>query len=327
MGTPTRFTANEILADAYADIGVLGAGETMTADMAQQGLRRLNRMISQMATQELTFPFLARQVFPITALKNTYTIGPGGDLDTQRPMTIDGCGLLLTPTIASAAITGVSTTTRTFTVAGDQTGAFLSGSDCIVTGSTGNDGSYTVVSAVYASSTTITVDEVVPSSVADGTIEVLADDTSTVEIPVGLLTDNAYQAIQIKGMPNTLFTQAYYNATYAGGLGTLWLWPKPTQATNAIVLYVAQQIAQFADLVTAYDFPPGYADLFEYGVALRLAPAFGQANADIIGPLRQQFATAVALVKRSNLKPNDMPIDAALVNGAGSIYNILTGNG
>lgn len=323
--TPVSFNASQVITDAYTDLGVLGQGETLSAYLAQDGLRRLNRLIAQLKLQEFTFPFIARQVFPITTSQNTYTVGPGGDLETQRPQAIEGAGLLLSPSTGSFAITAVSGSS--FTVAGDQTGSFPSGSDFDVTGSTANDGSYTIVTAVYGSATVITVAEPVPDATVDGTIEVFGELNSTTERPIALLTDNAFQAIQVKGMTNVQWTQAYYNATYTNDRGTLWLWPKPTTAVNAIVLYLNQQIEGFADLTTAYSFPPGYADLFEYGLALRLAPPSAVGNPTVLGQLQQLYQAAVALVKRGNVKFNDMPTDGAITTQRGSLYNILTGNG
>lgn len=68
------------------------------------------------------------------------------------------------------AITAVSTGSKTFTIAGDHAVSFPAGLKFSVWGSTGNDGRYTVVSAVYGSATVITVSEAVPNSTADGTL-------------------------------------------------------------------------------------------------------------------------------------------------------------
>src|ERR1051326_4591129 len=155
--TPILFSARTVIQLAYEDVGVFQAGEAVPPAQAQTALQRLNAFINQCQTQEFTFPFIARQVLPIASLQSTYTIGPGGDFDVDRPVSINGAGLLLQLSIGTFAITGVDRTAGTFTVAGDQTGSFLSGSDAIVTGSTGNDGSYTIVSAVFGTATTIPV--------------------------------------------------------------------------------------------------------------------------------------------------------------------------
>lgn len=323
--TPVSFNANEVIAASLRDLGVLAASATPHGWQSVQALKALNLLITMLRTQEFSVPFISRQVFPITALQNTYTIGPGGDLDTERPQQIDGCGLLLTPDTGSFAITGASVSNRTFTVAGDQTGSFPSGSDFLVSGSTGNDGNYTIISAVFGSATVISVSEAVPSAVVDGTITTLTDANATTEIPIGVITDNAYQAIRVKGMQNTQFTQCYYNPTYQGGLGLIWLWPKPTVSYNALVLYLDDYVATFPDLVTNVWFPPGYFDIFEYGLGKRLCLPYGKVGSPEAQEIAQNYATALNLVKRQNVKRNDMPNEAAAITGPGGIYNILSG--
>lgn len=89
----------------------------------------------------------------------------------------------LTGTKADAVISGVATTAYaidgvTAALGGpfvhngvDVTAAFPKGSVFAVTGSTGNDGNYTVVSSVFSTNTTITVVETVPNAVADGNMD------------------------------------------------------------------------------------------------------------------------------------------------------------
>lgn len=70
------------------------------------------------------------------------------------------------------AVTAVSQANKTFTVAGNQTATFTANKVFIVTGSTGNDKLYTVVSSTFGAATVITVRETLPSAVADGNIKV-----------------------------------------------------------------------------------------------------------------------------------------------------------
>ena len=75
----------------------------------------------------------------------------------------------------SFAVTGtvVSGAGGSFQVSGDQTSLFTVGTTFSVTGSTGNDGPYTVTSSSFAASlTTIVVDGSIPIATADGTVDV-----------------------------------------------------------------------------------------------------------------------------------------------------------
>jgi hypothetical protein len=248
--TPVRFTATAVITAALADINALAQGETATAAEAQDCLRRLNALVSQLRLQEFTIPFLSREGFALVADQAAYTIGPLGEFVTQRPQSLYGAGLQL----------------------------------------------------------------------------LAVDDAPATEIPLGILTDDAYEAIQVKDLSNSQPTQVYYSATYADGLGQIWLWPTPDTADNSLVLYLSPAVDGFDDLVTEYDFPPGYFDLFEYGLALRLLAPYGFSNSATRGDLQAQFATASTLVKRQNVSRNDMPMDpGAVIGGRGSVYNILSG--
>lgn len=69
------------------------------------------------------------------------------------------------------AVAAVDTVGETFSIAGDHVGEFPTGRTFTVFGSTGNDGLWTVASAVYVGpNTVITVTGNVTSGVADGSI-------------------------------------------------------------------------------------------------------------------------------------------------------------
>lgn len=93
-------TASVIVTGAYDLLGVYAPGDTIaTADQAD-GLRRLNLLVGQWATQDLTIPVTSRTVHALTANKGgpalPYTIGPGGDFTESRPsLGFTGAGLLM----------------------------------------------------------------------------------------------------------------------------------------------------------------------------------------------------------------------------------------
>ncbi len=81
-------TVVELLTQAHRDINVLGVDETMSADMAADGLATLNQMIGQWQTEKLYV--YAQKVVAVTANgSQTYTIGAGGDISTVLPSRID----------------------------------------------------------------------------------------------------------------------------------------------------------------------------------------------------------------------------------------------
>lgn len=322
--TPVSFNAQSVLTDAFLDIGVLAGNASLSPSMGQQGLRRLNNFISSLSTQPLTFPFIAREVFPIVSGQSTYTIGPGGDLDTVRPQALNGAAILLNASPQSIAITAASIPDHSFTVAGDQTAYFGVGTSFVVSGSTSNDGTYTVQFSTFNTFTVITVMETVAATTTtDGNI-LVATETTPVEVPRALITDDAYQNLRIKALSTSIFTDVYYNPTYARGLGMIFLWPTPNTTIHDLVLYRADQLAGFADLTTNYDFPPGYREMLEYNIAVILAISWGK---PITPELRQMADDSMALIKRQNTRLTDLAIDPALTNGHQGWYNIQTGSG
>lgn len=321
--TAQNFNATTVITGAFFDIGAISATGSLTAHMGQDGLRRLNNLISSWSAMPLTFPFISREVFPIVANQSTYTIGPGGDFDTVRPQSITGAALLLNASPQSYAITAVSVANSTLTVAGNQTASFPIGMTFAVLGSTGNNGTYTVRSAVFGTATVITVLEAVLDATVDGTIRV-STASNPIEIPRAVITDDAYQNLRVKQQTSLLWTEVYYNPSFARGLGLIFIWPTPTTADNDFVLYRGDQIAGFADITTNYDFPPGYQDALEYNLALRLAIPYGRM---ITPELRQMASDSLALIKRQNYKLSDLAIDPALTHDHAGWYNIQTGSG
>ena len=65
--------------------------------------------------------------------------------------------------------------------------------------------------------------------------------------------------------------------------------------------------------------PPGYQEAFLYALALRLCTPFGRP----VPPLLPQLMTeAMANMKRPNVDPGLLGVDAALTIGVGSGYNV-----
>lgn len=146
-----------------------------------------------------------------------------------------------------------------------------------------------------------------------------------VEIPRGMLTDASYQALQIKDLTNALFTNAYYNPTFASGLGQLFLWPVPdgSQPTS-LVLYHAQQLGLFTSPTAQYDLPEGTDEAIEYNLALRLSDVY-KVDSATLTTIASIARTSLAIYKRSNTPLVDLPVDAMFARDRRDGYNINTG--
>jgi hypothetical protein len=140
-----------------------------------------------------------------------------------------------------------------------------------------------------------------------------------VEVLIGQMDEDAYASLSIKSLTSALPQQCFYQTNLTNAYGTLFLWPQPQSLT--VVIYTPQAVSVPATLDSVLQGPPGYQDAFLYQLALRLCSPFGIA----VPPLLPRLATnAFENMKRPNVDPGALSIDAALVPSAGAGYNVLT---
>jgi len=320
-------TADTLIVGAMDLVGNYAPGEPIAADEKTDALRRLNNMVSGWRTQSLIVLAVERTVFPLVANKQTYTIGLGGDFNVPRPIAISGAGLWMNALAAAQTVTitrSGSAATVTLTAHG-----LAVGDETLIAGANELEynGLQTIQTVPTANTFTFTV-EGTPDTPATGTITSSAVTGQPVEIPRAVITDDGYQAIQVKNLPNLQFTAVYYNPTVP--LGTIVLWPKPDTAINQLILYLQNQFAGFADLDTDYSWPdtPGYGEMCEYNLARRLWTVY-HGSVPVPDELNKLAQEATATVKRANLKLTDLPNEAAWAIGGNRRwgYNIVTGGG
>lgn len=127
------------------------------------------------------------------------------------------------------------------------------------------------------------------------------------EVPIDVFTPQDWEGVRQKDLTSPYVQGIYYDFGWTAGLARITVWPVPTIDITSLVLYTLQALTAFADLVTNYTFPPGYAEALRYQLALRLAPEFGGllAQADT-----EKLATkALAIVKRGNNRPVQATLD------------------
>lgn len=144
-----------------------------------------------------------------------------------------------------------------------------------------------------------------------------------VEVPLAILTNDAYDAIQVKDLSNLQPTGLFYQPTYASGLGSIYLWPVPNVAYNELVIYRLSQMATFTSLSASVDLPPGADEMLVYNMAMRLAAPYGKVCPPDVMNLA---AITMRTFKRGNNKLADVPQE--VFTGTRKFgYNIQTGGG
>lgn len=81
-------TAREIIQDAFEQLTVYAPGETANSIDAARGLATLNSMLDSWSNESLACFANLEQSGTLVVGQQSYTVGPGGDFDMQRPINI-----------------------------------------------------------------------------------------------------------------------------------------------------------------------------------------------------------------------------------------------
>lgn len=85
----------DLISAALRKIGAIAPGENMSAQEAMDALGELNRMLSSWSTESLIIFAKIREEFALTPDVSKYTMGPGADFSTIRPIQIVAAGFRL----------------------------------------------------------------------------------------------------------------------------------------------------------------------------------------------------------------------------------------
>ena len=86
----TARTATQLIRDALGLTNSVGVDQTLTADETTDCLRVLNDLLEDWSTQSLAIFGLGTQTFNTVSGTATYTVGVGGNWNTNRPVRING---------------------------------------------------------------------------------------------------------------------------------------------------------------------------------------------------------------------------------------------
>jgi hypothetical protein len=128
-----------------------------------------------------------------------------------------------------------------------------------------------------------------------------------------------YNAIIVPNTTTTIPTALYIDEGFP--LRTAYLWPIP-QVDYSMNLFTWTLLEQFAAITDDVAFPPGYARMLRFNLALELAPEYGLTPSQVVaaGALDSKAA-----VKRNNITPLLMACDPAVTRRT-TAWNWLTGS-
>lgn len=150
--------------------------------------------------------------------------------------------------------------------------------------------------------------------------------STTMEIPLTMLTDDTYQAIQNKSQTGTYPTSWYYNPTYTSSVapyGTLFLWPTPTSTTLTGVFYAPVAAATVA-LADTLALPPGYERFYETNLGKELCTSYPVPDS-VFQRISAQASESMAVLEKVNTRLADLTVDLALIPLSQQVSNIYVG--
>lgn len=94
-------TLTDAITDAVSRIGVLGVGQSLSAEEVQQGFRESNRLMGNWAVQRLMLYTVSKRPFALTAGQQDYTVGQGGgaNFNQVRPTFVEGAQAVMPGTL------------------------------------------------------------------------------------------------------------------------------------------------------------------------------------------------------------------------------------
>jgi hypothetical protein len=152
-----------------------------------------------------------------------------------------------------------------------------------------------------------------------------ASQSTPVELPMDMVDDQQWQGIANKSVTSILPQVCFVdesNAVFPDMV--LYFWPVPTQA-NPVVLYLWQVLQLFPDLQSKFFFPPAYAEMLRYQLAVRLAAEF-PCDLKKFQLVEKLAGDAKARVAGINVRPKEAVCDEALTGSYGKMGNIFTGS-
>ena len=321
-------TCLDIVSRALKDIGALEAGETPTADSAQDAFDMLNDMLDQWSNEDMMVFNFTEIIFPVIAGQTQYTIGPNPSTANFIGAAFTGsiAGNILTVTgITSGAVAQGQTLSGTGIVAGTKITQFLTGAG----GNVNEVGTYQLNTFQTVASTTITAYYQKPLSINSAFVRVNTSSNGQpilnggLDYPVSVLSLQEYELIGLKTLNGPWPKALYFNP--GEDSGNLFVWPNPSQ--GEMHLFANTVFSRYEDINTSVVFPQGYSMALRWNLAERLMPMYGKASQVQIGMIGKYAAQARAVLKRTNMGPQQVAqyADALLVGRAKDAGWILSG--
>jgi hypothetical protein len=141
------------------------------------------------------------------------------------------------------------------------------------------------------------------------------------ELPLKVLDIGQYQRLPVKLVQSALPTKLYWD--YAAPLMNLTYWPKPNVGNLQTALYLPTALAQLTGIDIQFYIQPGYYNALSYNLCIRTCGLFER---QIPSDLPKLADDAIGNIRRANIHPEIIAVDAAIISSPGK-YNWLNDEG
>lgn len=139
----------------------------------------------------------------------------------------------------------------------------------------------------------------------------------TLEYRLAPLTDAAWEGIPQKNLTSPLPSASYYQPTYSGSLGALYLWMVPTQSGLQGVAYAPSSLAEYSLTTDNLIVPAGVRNALQKCLKLEISPMF---DVEITPTMVSEAREAKAWLKSMNFRMVDLVSDPMFARPMYSIY-------
>jgi hypothetical protein len=290
-------TPYDIITRSLKDIGALEAGESPSADAAQDAFDMLNDLCAQWSNENMMVFYKTEIIFQTVQNTVQYTLGPGGSVGATFTGSISGTTLTVP---ANGVTAGAITMGMTLSGTGITAGTTIVGFNTGAGGNVNEGGTYSVSSSQTASSTTITAFYERPLTIESAFVRVSASGSGGyLDYPVSILSLEEYESLGIKQLSGPWAKMIYYQPSET--LGTLYVFPNPS--SGELHLFASTIFRTFQNYYETITLPQGYNMALRWCLAERLMPMYGKASATQITLINGFSAQAKATIKRTNMKP------------------------
>jgi len=295
-------TPYDIITRSLKDIGALEAGESPSADAAQDAFDMLNDLCAQWSNENMMVFYKTEIIFQTVQNTVQYTLGPGGSVGATFTGSISGTTLTVP---ADGVTAGAITMGMTLSGSGVTAGTTIVGFNTGAGGNVNEGGTYSVSKSQTAASTTITAYYERPLTIESAFVRVATQQGGSniaggyLDYPVSILSLEEYESLGIKQLSGPWAKMIYYQPSET--LGTLYVFPNPS--SGELHLFASTIFRTFENYYETITLPQGYNMALRWCLAERLMPMYGKASATQITLINGFSAQAKATIKRTNMKP------------------------